>query len=125
MTCCKVCSQPQRHKSRIFAMSVAVSRGQSAVWRGAEQGCSCLTAQVPRLGCSAAMAWHRCLAWGVQLQLPALADASQQPRLCTLQVREIYESVIEAEEPYGLPDEDCKKLCLRWARPHQVTANRQ
>ena len=30
-----------------------------------------------------------------------------------LQVREIYESAIEAEEPYGLPDEDCKKLCLK------------
>eukprot|EP00891_Asterochloris_glomerata_P006475 jgi/Astpho2/6475/fgenesh1_pm.00096_%23_6_t len=31
-------------------------------------------------------------------------------------VREIYESAIEAEEPYGLPDEDCKKLCLRYAK---------
>ena len=28
------------------------------------------------------------------------------------QVREIYETCIEAEAPYGLPDEDCKKMCL-------------
>ncbi|DBA80302.1 TPA: hypothetical protein ACH3X2_007432 [Trebouxia sp. C0005] len=31
-------------------------------------------------------------------------------------VREIYETAIEAEAPYGLPDEDCKKMCLRYAK---------
>jgi pre-mRNA-splicing factor SYF1 len=31
-------------------------------------------------------------------------------------VREIYETAIEAEGPYGLPDQDCKKLCLRYAK---------
>ncbi|CAL8465590.1 g5126 [Coccomyxa elongata] len=30
-------------------------------------------------------------------------------------VREIYETAIEAEAPDGLSDEDCKKLCLRYA----------
>ena len=34
--------------------------------------------------------------------------------LC-IQVREIYETAIEAEAPYGLPDTDCKKMCLRSA----------
>lgn len=33
--------------------------------------------------------------------------------VAVMQVREIYETAIEAEEPYGLPDQDCKKLCLR------------
>ena len=32
-----------------------------------------------------------------------------------MQVREIYETAIEAEAPDGLSDEDCKKLCLRYA----------
>lgn len=31
-------------------------------------------------------------------------------------VREIYETAIEAEAPYGVPDEDCKKMCLRYAK---------
>ncbi|KAL3151001.1 hypothetical protein ABBQ38_012874 [Trebouxia sp. C0009 RCD-2024] len=31
-------------------------------------------------------------------------------------VREIYETCIEAEAPYGLPDQDCKKMCLRYAK---------
>ena len=35
-----------------------------------------------------------------------------------LQVREIYETAIEAEAPYGLPDEDCKKMCLRYTHMH-------
>lgn len=35
-----------------------------------------------------------------------------------LQVREIYETAIEAEAPYGLPDEDCKKMCLRYTHTH-------
>ncbi|KAK9815714.1 hypothetical protein WJX72_008451 [[Myrmecia] bisecta] len=30
-------------------------------------------------------------------------------------VREIYETAIEATPPHNLPDEDCKKLCLRYA----------
>ena len=32
-----------------------------------------------------------------------------------MQVREIYETAIEAAAPYGLPDEDCKRMCLRYA----------
>lgn len=31
------------------------------------------------------------------------------------QVREVYESAIEAEEPHNLSDEDTKKLCLKYA----------
>lgn len=30
-----------------------------------------------------------------------------------LQVREIYETAIEGQEPYNLTDADTKKLCLR------------
>ncbi len=32
-----------------------------------------------------------------------------------VKVREIYESAIEAEPPYDLPDADCRSLCLRYA----------
>ena len=32
-------------------------------------------------------------------------------------MREIYETCIEAEAPYGLPDQDCKKMCLRSVLP--------
>ena len=38
--------------------------------------------------------------------------AEVQP-LC--QVREIYETAIEEQEDGGLSDEDCKKMCLRYA----------
>ena len=31
------------------------------------------------------------------------------------QVREIYETAIEEQEDGGLSDEDCKKMCLRYA----------
>ena len=31
------------------------------------------------------------------------------------QVREIYETAIEAAAPYGLADADCKRMCLRYA----------
>ena len=31
------------------------------------------------------------------------------------QVREIYETAIEAAVPYGLADADCKRMCLRYA----------
>ena len=34
-----------------------------------------------------------------------------------LQVREIYETAIEAAEPYHLPDADCLKMCTRRATP--------
>jgi len=33
-----------------------------------------------------------------------------------LQVREIYESAIEAEPPNDLPDEDLRNLCVRYAQ---------
>ncbi len=32
------------------------------------------------------------------------------------QVREIYETAVEAEPPYALSDADCKTMCLRYAR---------
>ncbi len=35
--------------------------------------------------------------------------------LSYIQVREIYESAIEAEDPYDLPDTDTRKLVLRYA----------
>lgn len=35
------------------------------------------------------------------------------------QVREIYETAIEAEPPYGVSDEDCKRLCLQYAKLEQ------
>jgi hypothetical protein len=31
------------------------------------------------------------------------------------QVREIYETAIQAEPPHNLSDEDCKRMCLRYA----------
>jgi len=42
---------------------------------------------------------------------PAGADALRRAR----QVREIYETAIEAAEPYHLPDVDCLKMCTRRA----------
>lgn len=34
---------------------------------------------------------------------------------CGTQVREIYETAIQAEPPHALADEDCKTMCLRYA----------
>ena len=33
-----------------------------------------------------------------------------------VQVREIYETAVEAEPPYALTDADCKTMCSRYAR---------
>lgn len=32
------------------------------------------------------------------------------------QVREIYETAIEASPPYGVSDDDCKRMCLRYSQ---------
>jgi pre-mRNA-splicing factor SYF1 len=31
-------------------------------------------------------------------------------------VREIYETAIEASPPYGVSDDDCKRMCLRYSQ---------
>ena len=40
---------------------------------------------------------------------------NRQLRIWCVQVREIYETAIEEQEEGGLPDEDCKKMCRRYA----------
>ena len=50
------------------------------------------------------------------LSLPACTYKSWGAKLQPLcQVREIYETAIEEQEDGGLSDEDCKKMCLRYA----------
>ena len=56
-----------------------------------------------------------------QVSLGHNVDTPEEWHSCLLfrcrQVREIYETCIEAEAPYGLPDQDCKKMCLRSVLP--------
>lgn len=37
------------------------------------------------------------------------------PSLSPLQVREVYESAIEAQPPFALTDADTRTICLRYA----------
>ena len=48
------------------------------------------------------------------LQSP-LTLAPGLPPLSVLQVREVYESAIEAQPPFALSDADTRTICLRYA----------
>ena len=63
--------------------------------------------------------WSRFQVSDVKLPSSPLSEGSAgtEPAVCwgSAQVREIYETAIEEQEEGGLSDEDCKRMCLRYA----------